>query len=929
MQTVLAGLEPDRASQDLELYELLLDWSDAAGARNFAPLLREVSCVRVIDGSWRTPPEVFFERQRGHVDFPDQLHVPIADLPDLSSLRALLEQAGVRPFEWRYLVARVLIPMLTDPDESQERRRAAFSALASYFHTERSGDAQLDKLLSGVMVEARTARHTRAELRPASEVYFSAEWLGHDRLERLYGSFDDYEFLAEIPPPHGGNHDRSFYERLGVSPCVRVLRETAENRRYPLTLSGDNYVLPAHHPHAKAAPRAWKAWSTDLRVQQAAACPRGHSQSQFLTQAAALDGFEELVEAADWARLAVLLTELGKNWTSTYASAMTATFTCQHSEHAGSSRSAPSLLAFMLGDNAWVPAVRGDEPVIVPGHRAWRLGFDTPRAVRRSVACIPPELDQGLEGFAAAAEFIDAARPTATQLAWLLQQLADEAQDELTVSKATQDAARWAMRTLNDVLRDRDEEALRSMRVPLLARLADTVRFNELPYVAVNRQLADTWQPTHPILDGDRDLGRLQRALDLPDLDKAVHVVARPSGVEAGFSSQVLASLRAASPYLYAVAADHSPAQAQQVARRLQRLDVLACSQLTVLYQLEDEERERSAETCHIATRVEIDGRRRQYGTAYVALDSVTKQPDWYRLGPLLAEYVGSPPLGHAYSLLLSADSSSRQLFLRSLGIGSDRLAAAHEELGQDVEDDDLEQEFAHLVTNLTSTLAAGPGPDAQTAESVTAAEPAGPDTAEASATQAAADDPPLPPIDPEKVTVRRVTTKPYPTAGDRVRTGRAQLGPKGPYDHAGQHRRNSTIGARGEQAVFDHERRRVEEAGLDPEVVEWVAREHPLAPYDIKSVADDGLTSYIEVKATKGDDPSAAFPISERELLEAMRRGSRYWIYRVLRADTEAPEIVPFGDPVTLLREGHAELSMLGAKLAFGTSTDADDSDT
>ena len=927
LREVLAGLEPDRAIDDEHLYDLLLDWADRAGGRAFAPLLRDVACVRVVDGGWRRPPEVFFERQRGSIDFPETLHVPLARLPEGAALRALLEQAGVRPFEWRHLVSRLLVPLLSDPSETEERRRAGFEALASYVRTERSGDAQLEKALAGVLVRARNATGSREELRAVSGVYFSSEWLGHDRLERLFGMFDECEFLAEPTPAGEGVHDRAFWERIGVSPCVRVAVEVDERRRYALGWNGTRYVLPAHHPHAKQAPRAWRAWAADAQVQAAAACPRGHTASQVLSRSVVLDGVEQLIDAGDWGRLSVLLTEMSQNWASTCAAAMTSDFTCLHGEHPGSSRTAPSLLAHVLAHEAWVPAVRDGTPVVVPGRRAWRLGYDTPRAVRRSVACVPTTLDHGLEGFAAAAGFVDAARPTALQLVWLLQQLDDETQDEPAPDKGTQDAARWAMRTLNDVLDDAGASALQRVRVPLLARLGDGVQFTARPYVASDRQLADTWQSTHPILDGDRDLGRLQRALGLPDLDRDVTVVPRPEGRDGEALARVEASLRAALPHLHAVAVDHAPALATQVARRLLRLDVVVCRTLSVVYKLGDDERERAAETCHIATRVETDGRRRQYGTAHLELDAETQEPDWYRLGSLLAEYVGSPPVGHAFSLLLASMPSGRQLFLRSLGIGPERLLAAREQLGQDVEDDDVEQELAQLVQHLETSLAQ---------VGVPTAPPDAPEPAPAAVLGAPGpspephtEEPELPPVDPAKVQVRHVTTRPGPAPVERAGHRGGGLGPQGAHDHDAQHRRNRTIGHRGEQAVVDHERARLRRRGLDPALVRWVSREHPFAPYDVTTVDEDGLTSYIEVKSTSGADPSAPFPISEAELLEAVRRGGRYQVYRVLRADTDAPQIVPFADPVTLLREGHAALTLHGARMCFFVDeTEAEDGD-
>ena len=74
----------------------------------------------------------------------------------------------------------------------------------------------------------------------------------------------------------------------------------------------------------------------------------------------------------------------------------------------------------------------------------------------------------------------------------------------------------------------------------------------------------------------------------------------------------------------------------------------------------------------------------------------------------------------------------------------------------------------------------------------------------------------------------------------------------------------------------------------------------------------------YIEVKATSGDDAYEPFEISHAELMWALRHQSRYYIYRVTNAHTATPSIARFQNPVSMLRDGSAELGLSGARLAF-----------
>jgi hypothetical protein len=114
-----------------------------------------------------------------------------------------------------------------------------------------------------------------------------------------------------------------------------------------------------------------------------------------------------------------------------------------------------------------------------------------------------------------------------------------------------------------------------------------------------------------------------------------------------------------------------------------------------------------------------------------------------------------------------------------------------------------------------------------------------------------------------------------------------------------------------------------VRELGFEESVVIWTAGSNPYAPYDIESVDGDGLAIYIEVKSTSGSDPAAPFLISYSELLQAIKWGAQYAIYRVTDVDSPVPSVHRYDNPIGRLRDGTATLDMSEARMRFGDPVD------
>lgn len=913
---VLEILEPPSPSEARDFYRLLVDWSNAVGQSTFAPLLGDVPCVLTTTGTWLAPSErVFFPRQRDDVEIPVDLPVPIAVVPQIDGLQSLLGDAGVRSFEWRELILHYLLPILISPEAEPPLRDRAMEGLRSYHASQRGGDPLLQPRLQSVLLPARTADGDNTALRPAGSIYFSAPWMESNDLEILYGPFGEAEFLA-VPPTSDDqlDTDRAFYESLGVSAVPRVLVERADQR--------DTYLLDSLQAHPHRALPQWVGWWNSESVKAARRCPQGHPQTQRLLVSSALDRFDRLAAEGDPERLWLLWRFLARHWAKAYEPATRAVFHCQHRSHTGPrDREAPSLFAHAIEETAWIPALLGGTVKPVRPREAWRPVRDLPLGVASRVALLDAKmLDADGIRFAAALGVVDAARPAPHDLVALLEDLAEEHGGADSVSREVERAARWAMRALDDSLRDGVDGPLKA--VPLLARHGGRDVFVSNPVITEDRLLADSWEPHYPILSADRDLRYLHRALglrSLDDPDEGVRVVPRDHGVRHDKRAEITQMLTAAKPSLAALAIVTAPSQEGRILRGLSRLEFIACDDLELTYEFDRKTLSRREPTSHLAVRQESGPRGgvRDIATAHLEIDPRTGEPDWYSLGPQLARFIGVPTLGDAFATLLSVDGNSRRRFLTSRNIDVAAVEDAARMLQLPPEDDQIE----HLMDFLPHDNRAGttPAPNGHLSSGdEPTPPPPEPETPSPSRGETDPDPAPTPPpldlhalhvIEVAPSGVNKTERQRNPVSGGR---------PGGHTDWERQAARHGAIGRRGEEAAFNAERNRVSAFG-DPDQVVWHSLDEPTAPYDIRSVDPDGTLIYIEVKSTPGDDPRAPFLISESELTWMMRYGPRYCIYRVTKTDETQPEVRRYVDPASMLSEGRARLRLADARMAFG----------
>ncbi len=914
LEETLENLREPSPSGRVDFYEMLVEWADNYGIRAFSAELATVPCVYTASGDWVVPAagRVFFPRQREDVQIPADLPVPIADVPEVDGLAELLAAAGVREFEWRELLRDYLLPLLISPDTDAIMRDRAMSGLQAYYASQRTGDPLLQRRIREVLLPATTADGGQKDLRPAGTLYFNEAWTRSHAIETLYGPFGEVEFLAlEVP---GDSDERAasmiFFSWMGVADHPRVLEARAEQR--------DTFMTGSVHRHPHRSTEAWQDWWASPDVYTARHCPQEHPESQQLRTSFVLDRFSELVRSGDDVRLFSLWTELARSWGAVYEPATRTTFHCQHTSHGSGGdrdRTAASLLWFQLEQSSWLPTRKGDEVLQVRPSQAWRMAIDTPKWVAKRVPLIDARMLDGAGlGLAIALHVADAARPEPTDLCALLDDLRVEYETAGEATRELHIAARWAMRTLNDVLGDRTEQPDLG-EVPLLARFRGERLFTSRPVVAIDPLLAETWEGHYPILDADRDLRRLHEALDLTvldDPDRGVRITPIPEGVRDDLQQTAERLIVSAKPYLAAIAIANTPSRENDVLNGLRRLEVTACSQLILRYSFEGTTIDRKEATSYIAVRQEaVRGAvRRNIGTALLEVLPNTGEPDWYSFGPQLAQFLQVPTLGDAFAVLLTGTGADRERYLGSRRLPPGAVEEMRLALDLPVEDELSDDLFEFLGDDISSDESgAGTTPD----ESTDAPDLAAPDRESEQS-----EDEPLLPIDPALVTMIDVDASEV-TTRQRPGGGGGGLGPAGPVDHERGDRRQRQTGRRGEIAAVAAERRRVEAVGMDPSAVVWRSERNPFAPHDIESIDTDGQRIYIEVKATDGDDPEEDFVISQSELLQALRHRSRFYIYRVTRARTESPVVNRYQDPAKLLVEGRASLRLADARMRLG----------
>ena len=922
-----------------DYYAFLVSWRERAGMPLVAELKKTPSVLGV-NGQRFTPDgdTIFFPRERGDVGLPEELAIPVAYLPDFEDGQSLLRELGVKPFEWRELIRDFLIKLLASRETDELNRSHAMTALRAYHQVRLSGSEDLEPILGRVLLPARTAGGEAEDLRPAAELYFSTPWTGSDDLELIYGPFNQPEFLnVELPEDSERREaDLNFYRMLGVADHPRL--DQAKPAEY-----GGYMVGSARHPHRG---QLFDEWIAIPKVQNAVKCPQGHPASQQLRLSYRLDRHEELIASQDPVRLMALWTQLARRWGAAYEEGVHALFWCINTSHSGErGRTAPSLFAYTLSSRAWVPVDRGNVAELVRPMNAWIGAAQTPRRIQERIPRISDAMYQtrGGPGLAAALQLTDAGRPGVQDLLVLLGSIAEEADATSGTNREIDQAARWVQRTLHDVLREEIEPHIAPETIRLLASKNGVTSFVAQPPYAEDPLLRDTFEKQRPLLSAEAGLTKLARYLSLTKLDDAVNTSAWPLGERRdSLYDDVAKRINGIKPYLFALVRAENSSAENRVRPALRTLELVVCDQLVLNYEYDGAEVTREDAVCYIASRQEKRGRRVvNVGTAYLELDPATLQPHWFPLGRQLAQFLNVPTMSDAFTMLLTTTPRDRRRMMADRQIQDADVTEARkllritaeedEELGNVLdglvpEPGDEDQREPAPVAALNHAAAASskaPSADSEDGEKATAL--AAPSAAEPESSKPAAPTEP-PPVDyssvvivdarPNELSLSAATKEP----NYRIGTG----GPsKAPSIQTEEEKRR--VGKRGEEVAYNAERRRLKALGKNPDSVHWVSNTDELSPYDLMSVDGDNQVIYVEVKSTRDSDPTAPFYISHAELIEAMYRRSRYYVYRVTDVDSATPAITRWADPLALIKEGKGQLLLAKAQMALTLDNEPD----
>lgn len=905
----LALLKPPTLLGAQYFYSFLVDWYDQAG-HGFLDALKATECVITTSGDALVPADqtIFFPRHDSSL--PDDIPVPIAEMPAVDGVERLLRDLDVKSFEWRELLRLYLIPILSRVESDPVERDRAMRGLRAYQSVRTAaGDVASD--LGRVLIPARNSARTTSELRRADRVYFGSDWTGSDELEEIYGPFSEAEFLNIDAPEDMDLRDReeSFYRMLGVVDHPR------------LDKTGVSEVSALRHPHRGSLFNEW------LNHVGARNCSQSHDpQYQRLMSSFRLDRHEDLIASREPRRLLALWNQLARNWGPMYEQATHTTVRCMHRFHTGrSDRQVESLFGYTARSRPWVPVSVDDRAVLVRPDQAWVETAVLPAGIRKRIPRISESMyrTRGSRGMVADLGLIEAGRPTVDDLLGLLEAIAAEADCDGGTNPEVELAARWVQRTLHEVLSADAEPHPSPEKVRVLATHLGQTCFVSQPLFVEDPTLRATWQVVSPVIVTDVGDTRFAKYLGLVKLDDEVEVLPLPMGEHRDDRSERAGRrIAVAKPFIAALIHSENSRAGSRVVRALRNLQLVFCDRLTLRYRYDGKEVHRDDAACHVVLHKERDGRKNtSAGTAFIVLDADTGAPDWFAFGRQLAQHLGVPAHGDAITMLLKVDSSDRARMMadRQIPMATVDEAALKLNLVFD------EEEPSNALDRL---LPAAPEPIGGAGvlvsnESQPGAVMSDSETRSDGAPAAVADQPGRtepPPVNYAAVSIiDAVPVEVLPTRGSsnpRL-SGAAMSASSAPLvSHDSEKRR---IGKRGEEIAYTKERERLAQIGFDPDLVTWESAIDELAPYDILSFDGDGQRIYIEVKATTGSDPTEPFYISRAEIVEAGVHGDRYYIYRVTDVDTAEPRITRWANPMRLVKNQQGQLFMTTAQMELG----------
>lgn len=951
--------EPDADETD-QYYRFLshVVWLDPS----YRPKLETLPCIPLLDGGMGRPDGSIFTltNERLRTELTEYIQFALAPEPWQQDV---LRRLGVEEASWRNVLLHNIVPRLSTASLTSEDRLKGLRTLHAYWRSRDAHDEQIRTAVQKILLPARASTGASETLAPAGTLYFGCEWGDSgSSLESVYGPFGLQEFLAVPDSWAAFGPDEAFYKFIGVADYPRVLLE-------PSCLLHRYWSEGAFRTRSTA--RRWRQRSD---VRDSELCPMNHPQSQWIQDNCVVDRFDEVSAGGDAERSAAMFNLVAGSW-GQYQSKLKARIRCGHGSHGGTrakDRAIPSLLAHELAGLPWVPAINDGVESFVRPSTAWAWDPEAPAVLDRVVTRLPDHVTHSMPaGMRSSLEFptVSAAPPIAH--ASLLSAVAVKAQraDQETLTALAR-AAEWLLDHLEHRL-----EAVPPLRLPDLSLpsvLNEETRFTTRPWATHDPILEAAFATALPVLPRADRFPRCRVAFDLPSLDDARKWV-HGTGELLDLSRVGQDMVRRVAPLIVAQQVRDHPSTAAVVAKTLSGCVVQCWRRLDLQVQAGDTT-VRVPEVCAHPERGE-DG----VWHLHLAVPGEAL-PDWTDLGMMLASTIHAPDLGDRYALWLALGEAEHPTIMQTARLthvdvdeanrlltscgpsvsappgaskdgedlprpsdgphpdrpdepGGPAIAPAtgssperHQRgptTGEDEESADADQRTPSEARAETSSAAGVGRPrmrDILLADQSREADAVSPSDVHNGGPEPrhseAFDPTDLEPINHDRVTAVRRSTSSAPR-DHKPEEGVLGL-PVSELDQNFQALR-TVRGRRAEEVVVEHERRRLVQAGRSADEVRWISDRYPFAPYDIESLDDEGRRIYIEVKATQGADPSAAFPITAQELEAARRHGQAYWLYRVTRIDDQDPEIVKIQDLHQAFEIGHATLEATKYRMRIG----------
>lgn len=953
----LDGRGPINSSEDYAaFYQFLWNWHERLTQEDreaFSHALQDYRCVVTDACEWIAPgPYLYHAKLRQETPPMPRgiraklVHPAAYDAGGQASATYKLLNTlipAIRDYDAPDIITNAVMPVFEDrrfERLSVEERNEIYHYLFRYWQSrQEGGNVDVERVKGQVLVHARcSANRRKMQWRPISAVYLSEVWTDDLRLEDLYAEFDTVYFLDEIRgldvPAESRSTWKRFWQWLGGAIVPRMLVAETANPR-----SGQQQQV-------HGGTQLWEQYLRTIEYHYAT-CPTHGRGYRYLAQSQALEGFAELIEAGDDARLAILFEYLGSDWEQSYSgSGFSATMRCRRGacrrDH--HTQKVPSFFEHLLRNVAWVPVQVGARKkrrfALAYPQECWFISNAESQVVRFVLQAPLAHLQKPeYASFCHAIGIRSADEAQLNDFVDMLRQLPrnfPDPNERISAGRKTIEVAaaftRWVAERINNLLAQyssQERPHLTEEIPPLVARNGDSFRYvhkPELVFFDDDKYQGRHWRHQLPFIPLDEGLRAAASYLEVKLLSEHLTEACTPGRRLEAESKTLERNFKAARPYVLALVNHQRPSMTDDVAQWLSTLQLEVVDGLVVHRGLNIEPG-RLFDDVDAYTylqqmtlpRTGSAGRAPKSGTLYVRKGHEDNSD---LIAAPIAQYIDIPSLADAFVILLDRGGSAGRLrFLATRGLGEQqvqemrtvlRTLGVQTEVEPDEGMSDWEQ-YLQKKLRQEQIEQVGVNPEPQSRES-------GKKSLDREEGPVEPDE--LPELDLTHIIVSSVDVEraSLPVGAEQqLHLGR---GSGGRPDWERNQRLKNRYGKRGEEVVRRVEIERLRNLGVpDPETkVRWLRDEgNEVADHDFDSLdwIDGQLVEIvIEVKATPVVDFRVS--MSRQELACAAQYGERYRLYRVVNVASATPQVYIFDNPYTLWKAGKAVVEPRDAFVIF-----------